>query len=197
MSKESLPNRRQFFKLVGGTLASLGLGGLVEGCGPSAKELQEEALQKRGILGEHKLLNLASLREPYLEGEISGWAAGSFFHFIGGMGGGVSGEIESGTISSIQFAWETKTNKPEAIITELPITKVTFIREEGLETPRVEFQFNYLGMWDISENLSKGVKDFSNPNDYFTERYLETLEKAVIKISPEDFLKLPPGALGE
>ena len=165
-------------------MAVLSLSPVLTACGPrstldkeSAYEQQMAILTSRGIVGEHPLLDLGSLRGRRMEGLYGG----SFLGF--------SGNISGGDISKVQFAWATATDDPITVITEVPTTKALFRVRDGVTRPTVNFDLNLDTLVVRQASYERyAVVDSENPNDFLAPSFLGHVR---FTLSPEQFQKIP------
>jgi hypothetical protein len=83
------------------------------------REVFEEDLAQKGLLGEHELLALSQQRGFWADARGEWALEGHLFLLFGGLQG--RGEIESHTrtVSSLQFAWSASPG--EVLISEVPV----------------------------------------------------------------------------
>lgn len=166
MSQEFDSSRREFIRNVAlGGAGFLALtGGLSAGViwlgdriSESMISEQQKKLSSLGMLGDLQLIDIRT---------IPG------FNVSGGFAFG-SGNFNGETKSSIQFAWKTKQENPEVIISEIPVDKVIFNVISGQQDVPPHVDFNFVATGDTKSN---------NPNDYVGKA-----STAVFTLSEDDF----------
>ena len=153
-----------------------------------AKVVYLDDLEKRGILGTHKLLSKGKIGKG-MWGNIDGeWQMNQFL-FFKHASGHVEGSVR--TAPTLQFAWSPKEN--QIVITELPLDKIVFKLDENIEAPDIDFDLDHTQFVKTSTKkpYSFDIITYSNPNEYVKEN---RLLKAIIRVPKDEInsLKLLP-----
>ncbi len=126
---------------------------------------QNEILRKRGLLGEHELIDLRDVAGFNISGNVSG----GFFAF--------NGSLDGRSIELLQFAWKTNTETPLIIISAIPTDQIIIRNPVGNSSlyPTINFDFVMKKILTYKVNdewwgndLSPKTFDSDNPNDFLT-----------------------------
>lgn len=134
------------------------------------RDRQVEAIQNQ-FSGDFKVLDLRS---------IPG------FQFNGNMSGGFlifSGQINGETKSMLQFAWETKGEEKETIISEVPLDRVIFMITED---PTADEYKGPSARFTLDPNMGNS-SDFGSINLANPNSALEVLQTVRIDMSRADY----------
>ncbi len=124
---------------------------------------QNAILQKRGLLGEHELIDLRDVAGFNINGNISG----GFLVF--------SGSFNGRSTELLQFAWKTNTEPPLIIISDLPTDQIIIKNptDNQPQYPTINFDFVMRKILTYQPNGSFGIHstafDSDNPNDFLTD----------------------------
>ncbi len=175
-------SRRTFLK--GSALLAAAAGAtLVVGCEDGSTLKNNEAkqhaiLEKRGLAGEHALVDLRDVPGFQIKGSFSG---GFLFY---------DGSIDGESKRFLEFAWKTNTDEPEIIISQVPLDIVKFREIEEIERPKVEFRYDMKKILDAGscnawdETGCGRTHDSDIPNDFVKAGNVNIV---LITMTPDQF----------